>query len=190
MGAQVHVCPANVSADDPRSYYEVAKRLHSEIKESVYINQYFNELKVVPVAVSYEFDPNDINKAIECSKINQGIDYIKSSNEDISSIAKGITEIKGDVFINVGYPLHFISDDIGHISDQITESIRSLYEPHATNYAAYIKSKNKTLDHSFSDSKIKDSINYLERRTMLLTKLEKEEFYSQYYQCLIKKMGG
>lgn len=46
MGAQVHVCPANVVADDPRSYYEVAKRLHSEIKESIYINQYFNELNV------------------------------------------------------------------------------------------------------------------------------------------------
>ena len=46
MGAQVHVCPANVAADDPRSYYQVAKRLHSEIKESVYINQYFNELNV------------------------------------------------------------------------------------------------------------------------------------------------
>jgi cystathionine beta-synthase len=35
-----------VAADDPRSYYEVAKRLHNEIKESVYINQYFNELNV------------------------------------------------------------------------------------------------------------------------------------------------
>jgi cystathionine beta-synthase len=46
MGAQVHVCPANVAADDPRSYYEVAKRLHSEIKESIYINQYFNDLNV------------------------------------------------------------------------------------------------------------------------------------------------
>jgi len=44
MGAKVYVCPANVKADDPRSYYEVAKRLHSEIEGSVYINQYFNEL--------------------------------------------------------------------------------------------------------------------------------------------------
>ena len=42
MGAKVYVCPAHVSADDPRSYYEVAKRLHQEIKGSVYINQYFN----------------------------------------------------------------------------------------------------------------------------------------------------
>jgi len=44
MGAKVYVCPANVSADDPRSYYEVAKRLHAETADSVYINQYFNEL--------------------------------------------------------------------------------------------------------------------------------------------------
>ena len=46
MGAKVHVCPANVPADDPRSYYEVAKRLYSEIKGSVYINQYFNDLNI------------------------------------------------------------------------------------------------------------------------------------------------
>lgn len=46
MGAKVYVCPANVSADDPRSYYNVAKRLHEEIKGSVYINQYFNDLNI------------------------------------------------------------------------------------------------------------------------------------------------
>ena len=44
MGAKVYVCPAHVSADDPRSYYEVAKRLHAETANSVYINQYFNQL--------------------------------------------------------------------------------------------------------------------------------------------------
>tara|TARA_A200000113_G_C8843903_1_gene347898 strand:- start:12 stop:1064 length:1053 start_codon:yes stop_codon:yes gene_type:complete len=46
MGAKVYVCPANVSAEDPRSYYQVAKKLHSEIKDSVYINQYFNDLNI------------------------------------------------------------------------------------------------------------------------------------------------
>ena len=44
FGAKVYVCPANVKADDPRSYYQVAKRLHNEIKDSIYINQYFNHL--------------------------------------------------------------------------------------------------------------------------------------------------
>ena len=46
MGAKVYVCPANVSAEDSRSYYQVAKNLHHEIKGSVYINQYFNELNI------------------------------------------------------------------------------------------------------------------------------------------------
>ena len=46
MGAKVYVCPANVSADDPRSYYEVAKRLHEELEDSIYINQYFSQLNI------------------------------------------------------------------------------------------------------------------------------------------------
>ncbi|EIJ40298.1 PLP-dependent cysteine synthase family protein [Galbibacter orientalis] len=46
MGAKVYVCPAHVSADDPRSYYQVARRMHDEMKGSVYINQYFNELNI------------------------------------------------------------------------------------------------------------------------------------------------
>lgn len=46
LGAKVYVCPANVSADDERSYYNVAKRLHEETKGSVYINQYFNQLNI------------------------------------------------------------------------------------------------------------------------------------------------
>ncbi|MGI9526016.1 MAG: PLP-dependent cysteine synthase family protein [Weeksellaceae bacterium] len=43
LGAEVYVCPANVPADDPKSYYEVAKRIHEETPNSIYINQYFNK---------------------------------------------------------------------------------------------------------------------------------------------------
>ena len=46
MGAEVHVCPAHVKAEDPRSYYEVAKRIHAENPGSIYINQYFNKLNL------------------------------------------------------------------------------------------------------------------------------------------------
>ena len=44
LGAEVHLCPANVAPDDPRSYYEVAKQIHQETPNSIYINQYFNPL--------------------------------------------------------------------------------------------------------------------------------------------------
>lgn len=46
LGAKVYVCPANVAADDPRSYYEVAKRIAAETPNSIYINQYFNQLNI------------------------------------------------------------------------------------------------------------------------------------------------
>ena len=42
MGAEVHVCPANVPADHPDSYYCTGARLAKETPGSIYINQYFN----------------------------------------------------------------------------------------------------------------------------------------------------
>lgn len=42
VGAEVIVCPTNVSPDDPRSYYSVAKKLNNEIPNSFYPNQYDN----------------------------------------------------------------------------------------------------------------------------------------------------
>ncbi len=42
VGAEVIVCPTNVTPDDPRSYYSVAKRLSEETPNSFYINQYNN----------------------------------------------------------------------------------------------------------------------------------------------------
>ncbi len=42
VGAQVIVCPTNVEAEDPRSYYSVAKRLSREIPNSFYPDQYNN----------------------------------------------------------------------------------------------------------------------------------------------------
>ena len=42
MGAEVIVCPTNVPPEDPRSYYSVAKKLHSDIPNSFYPNQYDN----------------------------------------------------------------------------------------------------------------------------------------------------
>jgi cystathionine beta-synthase len=42
MGAEVIVCPTNVAADDPRSYYSVAEKLAKETPNSYWFNQYDN----------------------------------------------------------------------------------------------------------------------------------------------------
>lgn len=43
FGAEVHICPTAVPPDDPQSYYETAKRLGQEHKNSFMLNQYHNE---------------------------------------------------------------------------------------------------------------------------------------------------
>lgn len=42
VGAEVIVCPTNVEAEDPRSYYSTARRLEQEIPNSIWMNQYDN----------------------------------------------------------------------------------------------------------------------------------------------------
>ena len=95
MGATVYVCPANVSADDPRSYYEVAKRLHSEIKGSIYINQYFNDLNADAHYSStgpeiWDQTEGKITHLIVCSGTGGTISgtarYLKEKNPDIKVI--------------------------------------------------------------------------------------------------------
>lgn len=95
MGAQVYVCPANVSADDPRSYYQVAKRLHDEIKGSVYINQYFNELNLdahyhTTGPEIWEQTEGQITHLVACSGTGGTISgiskYLKEQNPDVKVI--------------------------------------------------------------------------------------------------------
>ena len=42
VGAEVVVCPTNVSSEDPRSYYSTSKRIAEETPNSWYVNQYDN----------------------------------------------------------------------------------------------------------------------------------------------------
>ena len=95
LGAKIYVCPSNVAADDPRSYYQVAKRLSEEIKSSVYINQYFNELNIKAHYSStgpeiWTQTNGKITHLIACSGTGGTISgigrYLKEKNKDIKII--------------------------------------------------------------------------------------------------------
>ena len=95
MGAKVYVCPANVKADDPRSYYSVAKRLHEETKGSVYINQYFNESNIdahfnTTGPEIWNQTEGDITHLIACSGTGGTISgtarFLKQQNPEIKII--------------------------------------------------------------------------------------------------------
>ena len=95
LGAKIYVCPSNVRANDPRSYYQVAERLSKEIKSSVYINQYFNELNIKAHYSStgpeiWSQTNGKITHLIACSGTGGTISgigrYLKEKNKDIKII--------------------------------------------------------------------------------------------------------
>ena len=43
LGAEVRICSSKVSYDHPESHHSLADRLNKDIKNSIYINQYFND---------------------------------------------------------------------------------------------------------------------------------------------------
>lgn len=64
------------------------------------------ELNLLPMAVSYEWEPCDFRKAEELWFRSQG-PYVKKPGEDLESIIAGITEPKGRVHFHVCKPLSF-----------------------------------------------------------------------------------
>ncbi|MCI2107949.1 MAG: acyltransferase [Bacteroidales bacterium] len=64
----------------------------------------FEELNIIPLSISYEYEPCDIRKAREMM-ISRTQKYVKSHHEDMHSIVIGIRQQKGDVHLNIGKPL-------------------------------------------------------------------------------------
>jgi cystathionine beta-synthase len=92
MGADVTVCPSNVAPEDPRSYYEVAKRIYNETPGSIYINQYFNDLNIDAHYLTtgpeiWEQTQGKITHLVACSGTGGTISgtarYLKEQNPDI-----------------------------------------------------------------------------------------------------------
>ncbi len=95
MGAVVHVCPAHVSPEDPRSYYEVAKTIHANTPNSIYINQYFNSLNAEAHYRStgpeiWKDTAGQITHLVVCSgtggTISGTAQYLKDQNPNIQII--------------------------------------------------------------------------------------------------------
>ena len=66
--------------------------------------QNFKELNLVPLSISYEYEPCDIMKAREVL-ISRSEKYVKTEDEDLQSIIRGITQKKGHVHLHIGAPL-------------------------------------------------------------------------------------
>ena len=64
----------------------------------------FEALNIIPMSISYEYEPCDILKARE-TVISRKHKYVKAEGEDFNSIMVGIMQPKGNVHLNIGKPL-------------------------------------------------------------------------------------
>ena len=164
------------------------KMIHLNNRKTSNIDGFFNSLSFVPVAVSYEFDPNDIYKANEIFALQMQNEYIKSDREDLNSIANGISGYKGLVTLTIGEPINFTENSYEACAQLITQTILSLYKLQPSNFAACeILNISHTLSHDFSDNKIKFAKEYLVNRTKDLEPGIRELLLKQYSNPVLQK---
>ena len=87
---------------------------------------HFKQLNIVPVSISYEFDPCDARKTKELYVESQGIEYSKSEKEDVESMQIGIVEPKGKGHVHFGNPIDVELDSIS--GDDRKEVISALVQ--------------------------------------------------------------
>jgi hypothetical protein len=111
------------------------------------LKQYFIDLNIVPVSLSYEKDPCDTDKARSLYALKHFGGYTKKENEDNLAMRQGIMGDKGQIHIHFGVP---ISEQISKLSSDLhkNELIQQLgwmidrqvvgnYKLHKSNYIAY-----------------------------------------------------
>lgn len=100
-------------------------------------SDYIRELNIVPVAISYEWDPCDAAKVHELYSHKTHGAYEKGEHEDIASIAAGIAGEKGHVHVAFGDVLTGHYDDAEAVAAEVDRQVWSNYALHPSNFIAY-----------------------------------------------------
>jgi hypothetical protein len=105
--------------------------------------QTLNRLHIVPMSISYEWDPCDAMKATELMLSRKG-GYEKAPDEDLRSVVSGIIGQKGRVHLAIGSPLSARElqpqegEDLAeHVAKVLDYHIQRNYRLMPSNYAAY-----------------------------------------------------
>lgn len=112
------------------------------------VMQYFKKIKIVPVSISYEYDPTDALKMPQLMAEANNEKYIKEKNEDFITLLSGIMGQKKRIHIHVGDVLDKELDwvesefdnnnkQIQALAQTIDDSILSSYKLWPTNFIAY-----------------------------------------------------
>ncbi|WP_395045618.1 1-acyl-sn-glycerol-3-phosphate acyltransferase [Flavobacterium sp.] len=127
---------------------------------------YFKKLKIVPVSISYEYDPTDALKMPQLLAEAKAETYIKEKNEDFITLLSGIIGQKKRIHIHVGDVVNTELDKVKIENDNTNKQVQALaqviddsilqsYKLWPTNYIAYdlLYKTNKYKNHYTEDEK-------------------------------------
>ena len=134
--------------------------------------RYFKKIKVVPVSISYEYDPTDALKMPQLMAEANNEVYVKEKNEDFMTLLSGIMGQKKHIHIHVGKVLDTELDNIASehensnkqiqaMAQIIDDSILNSYKLWPTNYIAYDILNNTN---TFSEQYTENEKSLFERR--------------------------
>ncbi len=131
----------------------ILKMLHFAYRaEKINFKDFLGRLKIVPVSISYEYDPCDRMKAWEIHRTRTRGEHKKRKYEDLLSITTGLQGFKGKVHYKFSEPLDPIYNDEKELAVAIDERIQKGYKLWSTNFIAYDMVHNTDLfDKSYSE---------------------------------------
>nr|WP_314896242.1 1-acyl-sn-glycerol-3-phosphate acyltransferase [uncultured Flavobacterium sp.] len=161
---------------------------------------YFKKIKIVPVSISYEYDPTDALKMPQLMAEANNEVYIKEKNEDFMTILSGALGQKKRIHIHVGKVLDTEIDAIIAENDNsnkqivalaqvIDDAILSNYKLWPTNYIAYdIVNKTNTYSHLYTENEKSLFGRRLEMRIDHDNPVALEGFLAMYANPVVNKL--
>lgn len=114
-------------------------KMLSMAKRAEGFKESMSSLHIVPVSISYEFDPCDALKADELYQKAELGTYKKDEKSDISSIVTGMIGYKGHVHVAFGNEIELTSDDVEEAAALVDEQVLKNYLLQPTNFHALYK---------------------------------------------------
>lgn len=89
--------------------------------------KHFKNLRIVPVAISYEYEPCDAMKTLEVHLKETESGYQKTAKDDLRSMIRGMINEKGRVHFHIGKPISEMIDVIEDM-DESNDKYKALAE--------------------------------------------------------------
>jgi 1-acyl-sn-glycerol-3-phosphate acyltransferase len=164
------------------------------------VMEYFKKIKIVPVSISYEYDPTDVLKMPQLMAEANNEIYVKEKNEDFQNILSGVLGQKKRIHIHIGKVIDSEIDTIVATEDNsnkqvlalaqaIDDAILTNYKLWPTNFIAYdILHKTNQYSHLYTENEKSLFERRLEMRIDHDNPVLLEGFLSMYSNPVVNKL--